>query len=103
MNHRRGIDRHQTLLLPERIEDYIDPDNPVRFLDAFVASLNVRELGLTHAVVQNTGRPRPCAGNRSLCSFRSIIKRAFCEHGVLPPNDQELSHRRLVTLTAKRN
>lgn len=57
MKHRRGLDRHQTLLLPERLEDYIAPDNPVRFLDAFVASRDVRALGFAHAVVQNTGRP----------------------------------------------
>jgi transposase len=57
MNHRRGLDRHQTLLLPERLEDYIAPDNPVRFLDAFVASLDPRALGFAHAVVQNTGSP----------------------------------------------
>lgn len=57
MNHRRGIDRNQTLLLPERIQDYIDPDNPVRFLDAFVGSLDLRALDFTHAVVQNTGSP----------------------------------------------
>ena len=57
MNHRRGLDRHQTLLLPERLEDYIGPENPVRFLDAFVASLDMRALGFAHAVVQNTGSP----------------------------------------------
>ena len=57
MNHRRGLDRHQTLLLPERLEDYISPDNPVRFLDAFVASLDLRALGFARAVVQNTGSP----------------------------------------------
>jgi transposase len=57
MNHRRGLDRHQTLLLPERLEDYIAADNPVRFLDAFVASLDVRALGFAHAVVRNTGSP----------------------------------------------
>jgi transposase len=45
------------LLLPERLEDYIAPDNPVRFLDAFVASLDLRALGFTHAVVQHTGAP----------------------------------------------
>jgi len=57
MNHRRGLDRHQTLLLPERLEDYIAAENPVRFLDAFVASLDSRALGFAHAVVQNTGSP----------------------------------------------
>ena len=57
MNHRRGLARHQTLLLPERLEDYIAADNPVRFLDAFVASLDLRALGFAKAAVQNTGSP----------------------------------------------
>jgi transposase len=57
MNHRRGLDRHQTLLLPERLEDYIAADNPVRFLDAFVASLDARALGFAKATVHNTGSP----------------------------------------------
>jgi hypothetical protein len=38
MNHRLGLDRSQTLLFPERLEDYIAAENPVRFLDAFVGS-----------------------------------------------------------------
>jgi transposase len=57
LNHRRGWDRHQTLLLPERLEDYIAADNPVRFLDAFAASLDLRALGFAKATVQDTGRP----------------------------------------------
>lgn len=57
MNQRRGLDRHQTLLLPERLEDYIAADNPVRFLDAFAAGLDLRGLGFAKATVQNTGTP----------------------------------------------
>ena len=34
MNHRAGLDRSQTLLFPERLEDYVAAENPVRFLDA---------------------------------------------------------------------
>ena len=34
MNHRTGLDRSQTLLFPERLEDYVAAENPVRFLDA---------------------------------------------------------------------
>lgn len=52
MNHRRSLDRHQTLLLPEWLEDYIAADNPVRFLDAFVGTLNLRALGFAKATVQ---------------------------------------------------
>ena len=42
MNHRAGLDRWQTLLFPERLDDYLAADNPVRFLDAFVSSLDLR-------------------------------------------------------------
>jgi len=57
MNHRTGLDRSQTLLFPERLEDYVAADNPVRFLDAFVASLDLHALGFAKARCANTGRP----------------------------------------------
>ena len=38
MAHIAGPDRTQAVLLPEVLDDYVRPDNPVRFLDAFVAS-----------------------------------------------------------------
>jgi transposase len=57
MNHRPGLDRSQTLLFPERLEDYIAPENPVRFLDAFVARQDLAGLGFTKARCADTGRP----------------------------------------------
>jgi transposase len=57
MNHRTGLDRTQTLLFPERLEDYIAAENPVRFLDAFVTSLDLHTLGFAKARCANTGRP----------------------------------------------
>jgi transposase len=57
MNHLRGLDRSQTLLFPERLEDYVGPENPVRFLDAFVASLDLHALGFAKAQCAETGRP----------------------------------------------
>jgi transposase len=57
MNHRPGLDRSQTLLFPERLEDYIAAANPVRFLDAFVASLDLHALGFAKARCADTGRP----------------------------------------------
>src|SRR5580698_5665985 len=57
MNHRPGLDRSQTLLFPERLEDYIAAENPVRFLDAFVGSLDLRALGFAKARCADTGRP----------------------------------------------
>jgi transposase len=57
MNHRPGLDRSQTLLFPERLGDYIAAENPVRFLDAFVTSLELHALGFVKARCANTGRP----------------------------------------------
>lgn len=57
MNHRTGLDRSQTFLFPERLEDYIAPENPVRFLDAFVGSLDLHTLGFAKARCASTGRP----------------------------------------------
>ena len=57
MNHRTGLDRSQTLLFPERLEDYVGPENPVRFLDVFVASLDLHALSFTKARCANTGSP----------------------------------------------
>ncbi len=57
MKHRSGLDRSQTLMFPERLEDYITAENPVRFLEAFVANLDLHALGFARAHVAATGRP----------------------------------------------
>ncbi len=57
MKHRAGLDRSQTLLFPERLEDYIAAENPVRFLDAFVGFLDLHTLGFAKARCADTGRP----------------------------------------------
>jgi transposase len=55
--HIPGADRSQAVLLPEVLDDYVRPDNPVRFLDAFVAHLDLAALGYQRAVPAETGRP----------------------------------------------
>ena len=57
MNHRTGLDRSQTLLFPESLEEYVTAENPVRFLDAFVGSLDLHGLGFAKAQCADTGRP----------------------------------------------
>ena len=52
-----GIDRSQTLLLPESLEDYLARDHPVRFLDAFVEGLRLERCGFARAQPAETGRP----------------------------------------------
>jgi len=57
MSHIRGIDRLQVLLFPQALDDYIAQDNPVRFIDAFVLSLDLAQLGFTRVTPAPTGRP----------------------------------------------
>jgi len=57
MDYIRGLTRNQVMLFPEAVEDYITEDNPVRFIDAFVASLDLAELGFRRAPPAETGRP----------------------------------------------
>jgi transposase len=57
MNHRTGLDRSQTLLFPESLEEYVAAENPVRFLDAFVGWLDLHGLGFAKAQCADTGRP----------------------------------------------
>jgi transposase len=53
----KGQHRQQATLFPERIEDYITEENPVRFIDAFVNKLNLFELGFASVEPKATGRP----------------------------------------------
>ena len=59
MNILSGSDRHQTHLLPPALEDYVGPDNPVRFLDPFVAQLDLRATGFPFPKEDPHGRGRP--------------------------------------------
>lgn len=50
-NHRWkcGASRDEPSLLPPRVEDYVENDNPVRAIDRHVNSLDLKELGFRHA------------------------------------------------------
>jgi transposase len=57
-----GLDRAQGTLFPERLEDWISEDNPVRVVDVFVDELDLGGLGFGRVEPQATGRPgyHPC-------------------------------------------
>jgi transposase len=55
--HVEGLNRDQTALFPETLEGYVDKENPVRFIDAFIDSLNLEKLGFKHALPTELGRP----------------------------------------------
>ncbi len=52
-----GADRAQPTLLPECLDDWVDESNPVRFIDAFVEGLDLKELGFIGVDAAETGRP----------------------------------------------
>jgi transposase len=52
-----GADRSQATLFPDRLDDFVGADNPVRVVDAFVDALDLRELGFARAAPASTGRP----------------------------------------------
>jgi transposase len=57
MDYIEGANRDQFILFPQSLDEYVSEDNPVRFIDAFVESLDLQALGFKHAVLKETGRP----------------------------------------------
>jgi len=53
-----GADRNQSTLFPERLEDWIDENNSVRAVDAFVDALDLVELDFDRTSVGRMGRPK---------------------------------------------
>ena len=55
--HVNGTHRDQTILFPDTLDEYVDKGNPVRFIDAFINSLNLEKLCFKHSIPSETGRP----------------------------------------------
>ena len=52
-----GVDRDQSTLFPERLEDWVGEDNPVRVIDVFVDELDLGGVGFSSVDPKATGRP----------------------------------------------
>src|ERR671913_687460 len=52
-----GADRSQICFLPECLDDWVDQDNPVHVIEAFVEALDLAALGFAGATPAATGRP----------------------------------------------
>ena len=52
-----GIDRSQSTLFPESLDDYVGEDNAVRVIDVFVNELDLGDLGFERVNPRTTGRP----------------------------------------------
>ncbi|MDZ7289427.1 MAG: transposase, partial [candidate division KSB1 bacterium] len=56
MRYISGLDRNQSMLFPELVEEYITDTNPVRFIDAYVNSLDLAAFGFRYASPEALGR-----------------------------------------------
>jgi len=56
MRYIQGEDREQFTLFPETMDEYITENNPIRFIDAFVKNLDMRNLGFKYSTTKDTGR-----------------------------------------------
>jgi transposase len=65
--YKQGIQREQGYLLPARVEEYVQEDNPVRAIDSYVESLDMVEM----AFVNSTGELQP---GQPAYSPRSLLK-----------------------------
>lgn len=56
MGYIQGADRNQIVLFPEVLNDYVEEDNEVRVIDAFIDGLDIAEMGFK-AEAAREGRP----------------------------------------------
>ncbi len=56
MRYIERASRTQIILFPETVDEYISEDNIVRFIEAYVNSLNMVTLQFTHSEPRETGR-----------------------------------------------
>ena len=52
-----GINREQMVLFPECLDEYIDENNPIRVIDAFVDQTDIESAGFLRFVPAKEGRP----------------------------------------------
>jgi len=57
MNFISGENRNQITLMPDSVEDYVDDNNSVRVIDAYINSLSLAGLGFSKPQPNDTGRP----------------------------------------------
>jgi transposase len=57
MAYIEGFDRDQAQMLPEYLENYVDDENPVRVIEAFVNSLDMKKYSFTKIDSGGPGAP----------------------------------------------
>ena len=81
-----GADRSQLSFLPECLEDWVDEDNPVQVIEAFVEALDLAALGFdARAPANRAGQPtiRPCCSSSTSTAISTGCSRAGGSSGRL--------------------
>src|SRR5512147_2474330 len=56
--YKHGLERHQGILLPATLDEYVSAENPVRAIEVYVASLDLAALGFQNTADERTaGQP----------------------------------------------
>src|SRR5271168_4244956 len=63
MAHVAGQSRYQVELVAPALDDLVGSDHPVRVIDAFVGTLDLRHLGFARVEAEATGRPPYAPGD----------------------------------------
>jgi transposase len=79
------------LLLPERLDDYLAEDNPVRCLDAFVDALALAAYGFRRAVPAATGRPGYAPGDLLPLSLSGDLYRLRSSRRLAPEGQRHVA------------
>ena len=63
MAHVTGASRYQATLFPEVLDEVVGPGDPVRVIDAFVETLELKKLGFSKVAAEEMGRPPYAPGD----------------------------------------
>jgi len=56
-NYKEGLNRHQQLLFPPSIDEYVDENNPARAIESYVDSIDLSALGVYTSNGSSDGQP----------------------------------------------
>jgi transposase len=54
----KGVNRSQSTLFPESLDDFVIAENTVRVIDVFIEALDLAALGFAGMIIKSTGRPK---------------------------------------------
>jgi transposase len=54
----KGVNRSQSTLFPEYLDDFVITENTVRVIDVFIEALDLAALGFAGMIIKSTARPK---------------------------------------------